>query len=159
VAALGGRRFDVVYTGLGALNWLPDVRRWARVVGSLVAPDGFLYLSEFHPFTWVFSDDHLTVEHDYFQREAFAFDDPGTYADMAAETTQNRTEEWQHTLGEVVTAVIEAGLELDLLHEHDHTLHARWPFLEERDGTFRQPEGSPRLPLMYSLKARSSRHA
>ena len=58
--ALGGRRFDIVYTGLGALNWLPDIERWARVMASLVAPGGCLYLAEFHPFTHVFGDDDLT---------------------------------------------------------------------------------------------------
>ena len=57
VEALGGERFDVVYTGLGALNWLPDLPRWASVVASLLADGGFLYLAEFHPITWVFADD------------------------------------------------------------------------------------------------------
>ena len=155
--ALGGRRFDVVYTGLGALNWLPDIRRWAEVVAQLVAPGGILYLSEFHPITWIFGDDALTVEHDYFQREAFVFDDPGTYADLDARTTHNRTEEWQHTLGDVVSAVIEAGLEVELLSEHDYTLFPRWPFLERRGSLYRFPEGRPRLPLMYSLRARAAR--
>jgi SAM-dependent methyltransferase len=154
-AALGDRRFDVVYTGLGALNWLPDIRKWAGVVARLVVPGGFLYLSEFHPFTWVFGDDDLTVEHDYFQREPFEFDDPGTYADLAAATASNRTEEWQHTLGDVVTAVIDAGLRVELLREHDFTLFPRWPFLEQRGGTFLQPEGRPRLPLIFSLRARA----
>lgn len=154
-AALGGRRFDIVYTGLGALNWLPDIRRWAQVVAELVEPDGLLYLSEFHPFTWVFGDDDLSIEHDYFQRESFVFEDPGTYADVEARTAHNRTEEWQHPLGNVVSAVIEAGLEVELLHEHDYTLFPRWPFLEERAGVYRHPEGRPRLPLMYSLRARA----
>jgi 2-polyprenyl-3-methyl-5-hydroxy-6-metoxy-1,4-benzoquinol methylase len=152
--ALGGRRFDVVYTGLGALNWLDDVQRWARVVAELVAPGGFLYLSEFHPFTWVFADDDLSIELDYFQREAFVFDDPGTYADLEAKTRHNSTEEWQHTLGDVVSAVIDAGLELELLHEHDYTLFPRWPFLEQHGAVYNQPAGRPRLPLMYSLRAR-----
>jgi SAM-dependent methyltransferase len=48
--ALDGRTFDIVYTGLGALCWLPDIDRWARTAASLVAPGGFLYLAEFHPF-------------------------------------------------------------------------------------------------------------
>ncbi|MDQ3793524.1 MAG: class I SAM-dependent methyltransferase, partial [Actinomycetota bacterium] len=43
VGSLGGRDFDVVYTGLGALNWLPDIRRWAGVVAELVRPGGYLY--------------------------------------------------------------------------------------------------------------------
>ena len=38
VAALGGRQFDVVYTGLGALNWLPDIERWAAVVERSSGP-------------------------------------------------------------------------------------------------------------------------
>jgi len=56
VNALGGRRFDIVYTGLGALNWLPDIERWARTMLELMAPGGRFYLAEFHPFTNVFGD-------------------------------------------------------------------------------------------------------
>jgi SAM-dependent methyltransferase len=153
--ALGGRRYDIVYTGLGALNWLPDVRRWAAVIGSLLAPGGFLYLSEFHPFAHVFGDHDFTIEYDYFHSR-LEFDEPGTYADLRAPTEHNRTEEWQHPLGDVVSAVIDAGLTLELLHEHDYTLFPRWPFLEKSGfDTYRLPEGRPRLPLMYSLRARS----
>ena len=35
VTALGGRTFDVVYTGVGALGWLPDLARWAEVVHTV----------------------------------------------------------------------------------------------------------------------------
>ena len=80
-AALGDRRFDLVYTGLGALNWLPDVERWARVMASLVAPGGRFYLAEFHPFSAVFAEDALTVKYPYFHTEPFMWDEPGTYAD------------------------------------------------------------------------------
>ncbi len=155
-AVLGGRRFDVVYTGIGALNWLPDMERWARVVAELLEPGGFLYLSEFHPFTWVFGDDELVVEEDYFQRDAFEFEEGGTYADLEAATSENRTEEWQHTLADVVSAVLGAGLTLELLHEHDLTLTPRWPFLEPCAGGYRMPAGRPRLPLMFSLRARAA---
>jgi 2-polyprenyl-3-methyl-5-hydroxy-6-metoxy-1,4-benzoquinol methylase len=153
--ALGDRRFEIVYTGLGALNWLPDVERWAGVAASLIEPGGFLYLSEFHPVSDVFGDAELSIEHDYFQREPFEIDEPGTYGDLTAETVQNRTIEWTHGVGDVVSAVIGAGLTLELLHEHDYTLFPRWPFLE-RSGfdTYRFPPGQPRIPLMYSLRAR-----
>lgn len=63
---LDGRTFDIVYAGLGAINWLPDIGRWAGVVETLVRPGGFLYLAEFHPFSWVFGDEDLTLAHDYF---------------------------------------------------------------------------------------------
>ena len=44
-AALDGRTYDVAYTGLGALNWLPDLPGWAAVVAGLVRPGGILYLA------------------------------------------------------------------------------------------------------------------
>jgi SAM-dependent methyltransferase len=155
-AALGGRRFEIVYTGLGAINWLPDIRRWAEVVASLVAPGGFLYLSEFHPFSWVFAEEELRVENDYFPAR-LEFDEPGTYAELGAATEHNRTEEWQHTLGDIVSAVTDAGLRLELLHEHDHTLSPRWGFLERAGhDTWRMPAGQPRIPLMFSLRARAA---
>ena len=159
VGSLGERDFDVVYTGLGALNWLPDIRRWAGVIAELVRSGGFLYLAEFHPITWVFGDEDLAPTHDYFQGEEPAvWDEPGTYADLEAETVHNKTYEWNHPLGDVVSAVVEAGLVLEFLHEHDYTLFPRWPFLEKSGfDTYRLPEGMPKLPLMYSLLARSPR--
>ena len=157
VDALGGLRFDIVYTGLGALNWLPDVPRWARTAAALVKPGGMLYVAEFHPVVDVFADEDLAVTYDYFHSEAKEWDEPGTYADQSAETTNNRSFEWTHGLGEVVSAIIDAGLTLEFLHEHDYTLFRRWPFLEERrPGEYRLPAGTPTLPLMYSLRANKS---
>jgi SAM-dependent methyltransferase len=157
VAALNGERFEIVYTGRGALNWLPDLRRWAQVVSSLLADDGFLYLAEFHPFTDVFADDDLTIELDYFHDPAGLriSNGGGTYADLDAETTNNATHEWSHPISEVIEAILGAGLQLELFHEQDHTLFRRWPgLIAGPDGTYRRPEGMPRLPLMYSLRAR-----
>jgi SAM-dependent methyltransferase len=154
--ALGKERFDIVYTGLGALNWIPDLPAWAGVVASLLADGGFLYLSEFHPITWVFADHDLGIEHDYFHDPAGErVDDPGTYADLEAATTHNVTFEWAHALRDVIGAVVGAGLRLELFNEHDYTLFPRWPFLVPGpNGSYHYPEGSPRLPLMYSLRAR-----
>jgi SAM-dependent methyltransferase len=163
VAAVGGERFDVVYTGLGALNWLPDLPRWAEIVAELIVPGGFFYLAEFHPLTWVFADEELEVELDYFYKpEGESFDDglQGSYADLDVPTRNNATVEWAHTLADVVTAVLGAGLRVELLSEHDYTLFPRFPHLvEDREFlsagvVYRQPEGRPRLPLMYSLRAR-----
>jgi SAM-dependent methyltransferase len=161
--ALGGERFGIVYTGLGALNWLPDLARWSEIVAELLEPDGFLYLTEFHPFTWVFADETLEIEYDYFHSpEGESFDDgeQGSYADMTAPTRSNATREWAHTISDVVMALLDAGLRLELLHEHDYTLFPRFEHLELDTETlgagviYRQPAGTPRLPLMYSLRAR-----
>jgi SAM-dependent methyltransferase len=165
IEALEGERFDLVYTGLGALNWLPDLPRWASIVAELLNPGGMLYLSEFHPFTWVFADDTLEIEYDYFHDpEGESFDDgeQGSYADMTIPTRNNATVEWAHTISDVVSVVLGAGLRLELLHEHDYTLFPRFNHLEldtealSAGVIYRQPEGTPRLPLMYSLRARAA---
>jgi len=109
-----------------------------------------------HPFAHVFADDALTVENPYFQPEGFVWDDDGgTYADPDAQTEHNRTIEWSHPVGAVVTALARAGLRIDLLHEHERTFAIGWPFLERDPGErlFRLPDGLPSLPLMYSLLA------
>ncbi|MFB7618707.1 class I SAM-dependent methyltransferase [Kitasatospora sp. NPDC056181] len=139
VEALDGRAFDIVYTGRGALCWLPDINRWARTVAALVAPGGFLYLAEYHPVADVLAEDGRTVEDDYFRRSPMVFDEPGTYADPDAATTANLTYEWRHGVGDVVSALTAAGLRLEFLHEHD-------------GGHFRLPDGRG-VPLVYSLRA------
>lgn len=151
------RTFDVVYTGLGAINWLPDLRKWAEVASSLVKPGGFLYLAEFHPFTNVFGDEDLSLVHDYFHEGMRMWEDTGTYADLGAETENNRTYERDHTLGEIVSAIAGSGLTIEFLHEHDYTLFPRWPILEKSGfDTYRLPEAVPSLPLMFSLRATKS---
>jgi SAM-dependent methyltransferase len=157
VEALGGERFDIVYTGLGALNWLSDLDRWGEVVTSLVADGGFLYLAEFHPFADVFAGEELTVAYDYFHDPAGIrlSDDGGTYADLSAPTVHNATHEWAHPISEVIGVVIANGLRLELFNEHDYTLAPRWPhLLPAEGGIYRQPQGTPRIPLIYSLRAR-----
>jgi SAM-dependent methyltransferase len=165
VEALGGERFEIVYTGLGALNWLPDLPRWSSIVAELLEPGGMLYLSEFHPFTWVFADDTLDIEYGYFHNpEGESFDDgeQGSYADMTIPTRNNATVEWAHTMSDVLTAVLGAALRIELLSEHDYTLFPRFTHLELDTETlgagviYRRPEGTPRLPLMYSLRARAA---
>ncbi|GGV81409.1 type 12 methyltransferase [Streptomyces gelaticus] len=147
--------YDIVYTGIGALNWLPDTRRWAETAASLVAPGGFLYLAEFHPITDCLDDaTGAKVEYDYFSRDAWVEETPGTYADFDAPTLHNRSVEWQHPIGEVVSALAAAGLRIEFLHEHDASLFARFSDLERQDdGSYRFPADRPRIPLMYSIKA------
>ena len=153
---LGRRTFDIVYTGIGALPWLPDIDRWAQAAASLVGAGGFLYLAEFHPITWMFGyGEGLVFEHDYFDDHAFVDEMSGSYVDPDAPTVHNVCYEWQHTLADVVSAIVAAGLTVEFLHEHDRTLFARWPWLERRGlDDFRFPSGQPRLPLMYSIRAR-----
>ncbi|MCK7628181.1 class I SAM-dependent methyltransferase [Streptomyces sp. RS10V-4] len=147
--------YDIVYTGIGAVNWLPDLTAWAETAASLIAPGGFLYLAEFHPLGDVLDEESGSqVTYDYFRREAWDEEAPGSYTDFGAETVHNRSVEWLHPLGDVVSAVAAAGLRIEFLHEHEMTLFQRFGVLRRgEDGFYRFPEGRPRVPLMYSLKA------
>jgi SAM-dependent methyltransferase len=154
--ALLGRQYDVVYTGLGALCWLPDLERWADVVVALTRPGGSAYVAEFHPFTDVFGDDDLSVVRPYFQGpEPTVWDQPGTYADLDAHTRHNVSYDWTHPVSDVLDVLARRGLVLERFREHDYTLFPRWRFLERagRD-TYRLPAGMPSLPLMYSVRFR-----
>lgn len=156
-ASLDGKQFDVVYTGLGALCWLPDIEGWAQVISKLLRPGGRLYLVEFHPVTDMFGDDDVVLERSYFQRGPLHWNDPGTYTDGDAETQHNASIEWVHTLGDVISAVAGAGLRVETLNEHDFTLFQRWPQLElVGPQRYRLPASIPQLPLMYSLLAQQA---
>jgi SAM-dependent methyltransferase len=155
VAAFGGQRFDVVYTGIGALVWLPDVPRWARVVAGLLAPGEFVYLVEAHPFAQILESGSsgLWVARDYFDAAPQVEDYPYTYTDGPA-LSHPRQVEFQHGLGEIVTSLAAAGLRIEFVHEHDFEAFARFDSLRrQEDGTYRLPPGQPRVPMMFSLRA------
>jgi SAM-dependent methyltransferase len=162
--ALGRERFDLVYTGVGALCWLPDVRRWAGVVASLLRPGGRLFIREGHPMLWALTDPRpdglLVVEYPYFeQAEPMVWDEGGTYVETDHVFTQNVTHEWNHGLGEIVSAVLAAGLELTALEEHNSVPWDALPgqMTQIGGGEFRLTDRPERLPHTYTLQARRAR--
>lgn len=152
---LGGREFDVVYTGVGALSWLPDIERWARVAASLVRPGGVLYVVEIHPFLWPFADsDEPEVLYPYFG-DVESDDAFGSYTDRQLETAHNHVFEHNWGIGSVVTAVIRAGLTIELVGEHEMGVEQKWPWMVRGDdGFWRMPADRPSLPQLWSLRAR-----
>ncbi len=156
------RAFDLVYVTWGAICWLPDMRRWAQVVAYFLKPGGRLYLADGHPAAYVFDDDAQLPDGmpglfvPYFQREPLVLDDPRDYADEDARLQNTRTVQWVHPLSETIGSVIEAGLSLDWLHEHDSVPWRMFRVLSRDDaGMYRWP-GQPWLPLAFSLMATRS---
>ena len=157
VEAVGGRTFEIVYTGIGALGWLPDLGSWAQVVADLLRPDGVLYLVEIHPLVVGMIHDGRTLTHDIFEADFIArMERGGTYAAPDAVMQNTTSYERVHAISDVITAVLDAGLTLELFHEQSYT-NAPWPWTERGDdGYYRLQEGWPRFPLTYSLRARLS---
>jgi SAM-dependent methyltransferase len=158
--ALGPEPFDLVYTGIGALCWLPDIARWARVVAGLLRPGGRLFIREGHPMLWALDDVRpdglLAVEYPYFERaEPSVFDEGGTYVETEVVFTHNRTHEWNHGLGEIVTALMNAGMGLTGLVEHDSVPWDALPGQMEPvgGGEWRLADRPWRLPHTYTLQA------
>ncbi len=154
--ALDHQTFDVVYVSLGALCWLPSVDRWASVAAALARPGGRLFLHDVHPLSDALSDDELVLEHTYFEEPEPYIDDSGfTYTDGTYSVAMERNYSWNHSLGEIVTSVIDHGFVLEGLEEHDWTSFARFPWLVRAgDRRYVLPPGRPRIPLSFSLSAR-----
>jgi SAM-dependent methyltransferase len=158
-AVLGTGCFDLVYTGIGALCWLPDIDRWAATVAELLAPGGRLFIREGHPMLWSLDEKHqdrLVVDYPYFQREEpLVESDGGTYVQTDAVFEQTTTHSWNHGLGEVVSALIASGLQITGLAEHDSVpwdaLPGQMELLET--GEFRLADRPWRLAHSYTLQA------
>lgn len=174
--ALEGRTFDLVYTGIGALCWLPDIRRWGQTVAALLRPGGRVVVRDVHPVlnsvvgvvvrdhhpdrdqqAWISGPGQATpaLELPYWEEpEGLTWRDEVTYTGEGA-VASPVSHEWNHSLGEIVMAVLDAGLRLDLLLEHDSV---PWDALtglmvaDER-GEHRLADRPRRLPATFTLVA------
>jgi SAM-dependent methyltransferase len=160
VSVLGAGAFDLVFTGIGALCWLPSVGRWAKVVSDLLVPGGRLFIREGHPMLWTLADPRpdqlLSVEYPYFERaEPLVWDEPGTYVATDVVFEHNTTHEWNHGIGEIVTALLEVGMELTMLVEHDSVPWEALPGQMERGDLeeWRLTDRPWRLAHSYTLQA------
>lgn len=161
VDAFEGQHFDLVFTGIGALCWLPDVARWAKVVASLLRPGGRLFIREGHPMLWSLSDPRddelLVVEYPYFERpEGMAFSDDETYVEQHGPVTSPDMRIWNHGIGEIISAVTGAGMVVTAFEEHRSV---PWnalgtAMIELPNGEFQLRDEPDRLAASYTLQAR-----
>jgi SAM-dependent methyltransferase len=160
VEALGAGGFDLVFTGVGALCWLPDVDAWAANVAGLLRPGGRLFLREGHPMLWALDDPRddglVAVEYPYFElTEGTEFRETKTYVEHDDELASPTTVQWNHGLGQVITALMVHGMQLTALEEHDSV---PWPALGDQmdllpNGEYRLRDRPWRLAHSYTLQA------
>jgi SAM-dependent methyltransferase len=160
--AIGRESFDFVYTGIGAICWLPSIRQWAEVVAAALKPGGRLFIREGHPMLWTLEDPRddklLVVEFPYFERdEPGVWDQGGTYVETDVEFSHNVTHEFSHGLGEIVTALLDAGMTITGLVEHDSVPWDALPGYMTQDAgntnEWRLTDRPWRLPHSYTLQA------
>jgi SAM-dependent methyltransferase len=150
--------FDIVYVTWGAIGWLNDIRRWTAVVAGFLAPGGFFYLAEHHPFPMMLQPDGERLCCHYPWRSApddpIVEDNPTTYTGDATTFTHTRAYFWNHALSDIIGGLLDNGLRLDFLHEHETVPWRMFPIMKEvGDGMYGLPDGYPRIPLSFSLKA------
>jgi len=157
--------FDIVYTAKGVLCWLPDVRQWARVVAGLLRPGGMFYLLDDHPAANPFDSRPARsgakgwfFEFPYFHRaRPLRWESGDTYATRGAQMKHRLTFEWQHPVGDVLNALIGAGLHVEFVHEFPFCYWRKFPWMRRgRDGWWRLKRDAGAIPLMWSVRARKN---
>jgi len=160
VEKFGSAQFDLLYTGIGALCWLPDIARWGRLVAELLRPGGRLFLREGHPAMWAIderrADGALVADYPYFETaEPLIWEDETSYVETDASFEHNRTASWNHGIGEILTAVLDGGLSVTQFIEHRSVPWEALPGQMTRDeqGEWWLADRQDRLPLSYTLQA------
>jgi len=143
--------FDIVYSTYGVVWWMSDIKGWARIVARYLKPGGFLYFAEIHPVLGMLDGNKRIVE-PYFHRGTERYDDEPDYCDNSLKITQEVG--WRWTIGDVVTALAEAGLHIEFLHEHPFCVYNAFPAMVQDDsGWWYFPDRLNDVPLSYSLRA------
>ncbi|MEO0965508.1 MAG: class I SAM-dependent methyltransferase [Planctomycetota bacterium] len=154
-----GDGFDAVFVSVGSLCWLPDVRRWAEVVATLLNEGGRLLLDDVHPLLNTLDnapgEPGFAFRYPYLGGDRVVLDEDGTYVDGDHSFENQRSAEWNHSLGDIVTGLIDAGLRVDSLNESAHCV---WKALDvmstEDEQTWQFPEPwRDRIPTLFTLRA------
>jgi len=145
---------DLLYTGRGSLIWLHDLDAWAAVLVRLLAPAGRLVLFEGHPAEWLFDVDEdghwIATDYDYFGGPEASKGWAPEYIDRLSidEADQSWKFARSWTLGEILTAMLRAGLRLERVDEYPRD----W-WGGHADAA---PDERGRIPLSFSVVARRS---
>lgn len=152
-------QFDIVYTSRGVLCWLRDLAEWARIIADFLRPGGIFYLLESHPFSHVLEETpagELAITYPYFHAPEPTRWEVGDadYAD-ASYVPQHPSYEWQWSMGDILNAVLGAGLRLESLHEYDRLFYKAYPsMVETSERGYQLPRYAGKLPLVLTLRAR-----
>lgn len=127
-------QFDIVFTSYGVIGWLPDLKPWGKMIAERLKQGGTFFMAEFHPIVWMFDylEETPKMKYGYMQDEVIYEEYEGSYADESSKMV-SREYGWNHGLGEVVSALTEAGLHIDYLKEYNESPYDVLPNLVKTD--------------------------
>jgi SAM-dependent methyltransferase len=160
VEVLDGEQFDILYTGRGALCWLPNLEEWAKVCSELVKPGGVLYLEESTPMLNALDveegteETRLGLKYDLFNENPVSEVGEGSYASPEA-GIERTCHTWEYRYDTIFNALINNGFMIESLNERDELAWAPWPEMFEisRPNFWRLKENQVNFPLSFTLKA------
>lgn len=152
-------RFDRVVATYGTYGWFEDLQAWIDGIARALVPGGSFVFVDGHPlFLGLGLDDatgRYTIEEPVMGGDRVEVQRAGTYAEEGLETEHDAQVGWCHGIGELVTALLRAGLVIEHLEEHDWSVWPGVPGMVERDGAYVLPEPwHGRIPLLLSIVAR-----
>lgn len=148
------KEFDIVFSSYGTIGWLPDMYKWAEIVSRFLKQNGKFVFVEFHPFVWMFDDNFEKIAYDYFNTGAIVETENGTYADKSAEIKQDYVM-WNHSLSDVVNALISNGIELKAFMEYDYSPYNCFSnCIEIAPKKFRIKHIDKKIPMLYAVEGR-----
>jgi SAM-dependent methyltransferase len=149
-------QFDIVYTTYGVLAWLADLPAWANIAARFLKPGGVFYLADFHPLSLLFEEvnGELRLAYLYFDEQVMEVQTEGSYVDRSAPVAQKVNYQWTYTLGGVVSALADAGLHIQFLHEFPFSTFQMQPSMVKGDDRYwRLPGDQKKMPLLFSIRA------
>ena len=146
--------FDRVITSYGVTCWLPDLDRWAELIVGALKPGGVFYMVEFHPFLRMLDEKGEDFEFPYFRTpEPVLTRENGSYADSEADFSHD-CYEWMHSIGDVVSALVRAGLRIDRLDEYAYSPYDAFTNMKEvAPGRFAWRGAEDHYPHLFAVTA------
>lgn len=151
-------KFDIVYTGYGAICWLPDLDKWANIISKFLKPNGKFVIVEFHPVIGMLNDDSTKIKYSYFNTGPIAETIEDTYTDN---NTSINFEDvtWNHGISEVINSLIKNGLTIDSFDEFDYSCYNCFSNMEEiAPNKFRFKAFGNQVPMLYSIVATKNKN-
>jgi 2-polyprenyl-3-methyl-5-hydroxy-6-metoxy-1,4-benzoquinol methylase len=154
--------FDLVFTTWGTICWLPDMVAWAQAIAAVLAPGGELYFADAHPGLLVMEEENgrmvPTLDFVTLIDRPIEIMSATTYTGDPTIMTNQANREWMHSLSSIFGALIDAGLTLEMFREHEVLPWRGLPLMvPASDRMWRLPDGHPRFPLSFSLRASKPR--